>query len=226
VSNVVGVQIQRRIARFYSRLKHDPYHCYRSWEHCYWHFRDGASIKTRQQVDLAALHLAFYLASWGMYRGSSFLLWKDYTIHRPAVLVLLRREFVPLWNLNVARLDDSGISLILALADALKAEYEKNASVDGESRKPSNILITKILLGTVGCTPACDRYFVSGLKKTGLRNRRFGRKFLINARDFYLKHKVEFDRAQRRISKKAGFRYPIMKLVDMYFWELGFQAKM
>jgi hypothetical protein len=29
--------------------------------------------------------MAFYLASWGMYRGSSFLLWKDYLIHQEVV---------------------------------------------------------------------------------------------------------------------------------------------
>jgi hypothetical protein len=34
---------------------------------------------------------------------------------------------------------------------------------------PSDTLITKFLLGTVGCTPACDRYFILGFRRAGLR---------------------------------------------------------
>lgn len=32
-------------------------------------------------LDYLSLQLAFYLASWGMYRGSSFLLQKYYRVH-------------------------------------------------------------------------------------------------------------------------------------------------
>ena len=49
----------------------------RSWEHCYRVFRD-ARTDPSPDYDHLSLHLAFYLASWGMYRGSSFLLQKDY----------------------------------------------------------------------------------------------------------------------------------------------------
>lgn len=68
---------------FYNDLKVDENGRYRSWEHCYSHF-----IKARgsQEIDYdyLSLQLAFYLASWGMYRGSSFLLQKDYKVHIPA----------------------------------------------------------------------------------------------------------------------------------------------
>ena len=48
-------------------------------------------------VDYLTLQLAFYLASWGMYRGSSELLQKDYLIHEPIVEIIrsnsaLRKE--------------------------------------------------------------------------------------------------------------------------------------
>ncbi len=33
-------------------------------------------------ADQACLQLAFYLARWGMLRGSSFLLFKDYKVHQ------------------------------------------------------------------------------------------------------------------------------------------------
>lgn len=54
---------------FYNDLKADENGRYRSWEHCYSHF-----IKARESkevdYDYLSLQLAFYLASWGMYRGS------------------------------------------------------------------------------------------------------------------------------------------------------------
>lgn len=34
-----------------------------------------------KDLELLSLHLGFYLASWGMYRGSSGLLQKDFLIH-------------------------------------------------------------------------------------------------------------------------------------------------
>jgi hypothetical protein len=32
---------------------------------------------------------------------------------------------------------------------------------------PTDTLITKIMLGTVACSPACDRYFIAGFKAEG-----------------------------------------------------------
>ena len=76
---------------FYNDLKVDENGRYRSWEHCYSHF-----IKARgsQEIDYdyLSLQLAFYLASWGMYRGSSFLLQKDYKVHIPVVKELLNEK--------------------------------------------------------------------------------------------------------------------------------------
>ncbi len=47
---------------------------YKSWEHCYSYFAMHRNQPLGDEhIDLLCLHLAFYLASWGMYRGSSFL---------------------------------------------------------------------------------------------------------------------------------------------------------
>ena len=50
------------------------YHRGKSWEHCYTFFRKYKTLRNdKLLVDYAALHLGFFLASWGMLRGSSFL---------------------------------------------------------------------------------------------------------------------------------------------------------
>lgn len=64
----------------------------RSWEHCYRVFRD-ARTDPSPDYDYLSLHLAFYLASWGMYRGSSFLLQKDYKVLSPIVEEILKPEY-------------------------------------------------------------------------------------------------------------------------------------
>jgi len=69
--------IKESILLFYKEILDDQYHRYRSWEHCYSCFQRLQSSKSEENVDTATLHLAFYLASWGMYRGSSQLLQKD-----------------------------------------------------------------------------------------------------------------------------------------------------
>jgi len=50
-------------------------------------------LRERRDPDGSALQLAFYLASWGMYRGSAFLLQKDCRIHRLAVREVLRPRY-------------------------------------------------------------------------------------------------------------------------------------
>ena len=59
---------------------------YKSWEYCY-HSFISARNSSSPDYDILSLHLAFYLASWGMYRGSSFLLQKDYKIHTPILFL-------------------------------------------------------------------------------------------------------------------------------------------
>ena len=51
--------------------------------------------------DYLSLHLAFYLASWGMYRGSSFLLQKDYKVLVPIVEEVLKPEYDCLFGVAV-----------------------------------------------------------------------------------------------------------------------------
>ena len=57
-----------------------PNHRFKSWEHNYRIFCEERE-KTNPDIDKLSIHLSFYLASWGMYRGSSFLLQKDEDHH-------------------------------------------------------------------------------------------------------------------------------------------------
>ena len=53
---------------FYNEINKDTHGRYRSWEYCYYTFYKARTAQT-VDVDYLSLQLAFYLASWGMYRG-------------------------------------------------------------------------------------------------------------------------------------------------------------
>ena len=216
--------VTNQILAFYRQRAGDPHHRYRSWEHCFQHFQQRLLFSSPQQIETATLHLASYLASWGMYRGSSFLLRRDYSIHLDAVATLLRPEYEWLWcaTFDDADDDENTARLICSLSGALKAAYRQHiADENARRRNPTDTLITKILLGTVGCTPACDRYFIKGFRHRGLPYSQFNSSFLRQVFRFYRDHADELKDSQAAIVQQGGIRYPMMKLIDMYFWEIG-----
>lgn len=109
----------------------------------------------------------------------------------------------------------------------IKEWYRVNIkTVNGESKtvNVTDTLVTKIILGTLGCIPAYDRYFIDGMRKSGISYSKLSKSNLKSIAEYYKKHQTEFDRAQQVIYEKSNIHYPAMKLVDMYFWEIGFQA--
>lgn len=211
--------IQSRILRFYQQLESDKNHRYMSWEHCFKYFS-----QTNPNEEMACLYLAFYLASWGMYRGSSFLLWKDYLVHREVVKRLLSSTH--LRSVDFSQECSAEIDQIFEWSDWIRNWYEEHIrEVNGKSRKihVTDTLTTKILLGTLGCIPAYDRYFIGGLRAEKLSYSRISKPHFRSLVEFYKHNKGDFDSAQVEIKKKSGVYYPAMKLVDMYFWQIGFE---
>jgi len=219
--------VKENILLFYEEIEDDPYHRYRSWEHCYACFQRLQSSQSEETIDVATLRLAFYLASWGMYRGSSQLLQKDYRIHTRIVLELLETKYSQLWRLDFDSIADTApeISLVIQLAKRLGRVYAELGV------SPTDTLVTKVLLGTFGCIPAYDTLFIRGVThwNRALLSQcqpKFPARFGINSYrgliDFYREHKDEIKEAQTHISK-YGIEYPVMKLADMYFWNLGYQ---
>ena len=97
----------KKTGEFYEELKVQDRHRYRSWEHCYAQFYETRQNPEKANVDNLSLHLAFYLASWGMYRGSSFLLQYDYTIHTSVVKEILKPEYNKLFGICLLYTSDA-----------------------------------------------------------------------------------------------------------------------
>ena len=217
--------LRSAVLKFFDQVRNDPNHRYRSWEHCFRYFQRFRKKSKTFDLDTAALHLGFYLASWGMYRGSTFLLWKDYKIHAPAVSVLIDPEYGALWETNaIPHRIDERITLVVKLSTAIANSYQQNIRfVRGKQRQvaPTNTQITKTLLGTLACAPACDRYFRDGFRTAGLKYSENTTKFLRRVYKFIIENKNELRAVQQTVNERSPTLYPTMKIVDMYFWQIG-----
>ena len=211
--------ISEQILKYYNLIDGDENHRYKSWEHCYKYFtQEKADIN----INTACLHMAFYLSSWGMYRGSSFLLWKDYLIHKGIVEYLLYNKH--LQKIDFTNITELEIKEILDIIDCVKNWYqEKIKFVNGERQevKVTDTLATKIILGTLGCVPAYDTYFIKGIRNQSLTYSGIKFKNLSDVVDFYKNNENNFECVRKKILKKSDVDYPPMKLIDMYFWEIG-----
>ena len=87
----------------YDSMEGDPHHRYLSWEYCHEAFRLNRRPQIDATIDYLCLHLAWYLASWGMLRNS-FLMQKDYKIHADVVRLIYQPEWDDLWDLSPEKL--------------------------------------------------------------------------------------------------------------------------
>lgn len=209
------------IRAYHGDLLGDPHHRYRSWEHCYSYFRQTNPRELAAQKEVAALQLGFYLASWGMYRGSSFLLRHAYTVHVPVIDLLTDAHFSPLWvnEFGAVSEDRSLIPVVLEAFYAIREVYQPFQR-NQESGQATDTLVTKVILGTLGCLPACDDYFRKGFKSR-YQYSYVNRPFIERILEFTVENLTDIRAEQERIKNASGIYYPLMKLVDMYFFQLG-----
>jgi hypothetical protein len=192
---------------------------YASFDYCFNHFqhaRDAGEtdrLADEDRVLVSCLQLGFYLASWGMMRGSGDLLPRSV---RELVTVVeqIAAESVSTWGLDADNLTDN--------ADEVLAVSHRIG--DSFSFRPTDTLVTKTMLGVFGCVPAFDRYFRIGfgchtLCKSALK--RIGK--------FYDDNQIALD-AQKVLTldfvtgEDTNRRYSKAKIIDMVFFQEGLNA--
>ncbi|WP_118788757.1 hypothetical protein [Haemophilus haemolyticus] len=223
----------KKTGEFYEELKGQDRHRYLSWEHCYTQFYEARQNPEKANVDNLSLHLAFYLASWGMYRGSSFLLQYDYTIHYSVVKEILKKEYDKLLGIECKELNSEQTLLLLKKLNSEISSIYKHfrSNIGGEDIKQdiSKTLVTKVLLGALGCVPAYDRFFVDAVKKNEVTTGNYNIASLQKLIKFYEEHQERLEELRSKFlienefnEDKKTLLYPQMKVLDMGFWKIGF----
>lgn len=203
----------------------DPNGRYASFDYCFNHFQSFresghlAALAEGPHLVESCLHLGFFLASWGMLRGSTRLLWKSARFLGDVVRVIAETP-VDVWEIDAHRYDDDSIDELVRLGDRIRGAVRDK---DDPTDRPSDILVTKIMLGVFGSTPAFDTTFV-----LGSRLRTFGPPALRDLSTFYEAKKDAIESVRKKLStfdfltgEPTGRPYTRAKVIDMVFWVEG-----
>ena len=138
-----------------------------SFDYCYNYFQSFrkdnkiSEIASDENLEMSCLQIGFYLASWGMLRGSSFLAQKS-VAHYGDLIRLIAITTPDFWEIDVARYKDEGvISSLLCFEKKIRDSIPEGT---GKKRIASETLTTKIMLGIFGNIPAFDSYFLKGFE--------------------------------------------------------------
>lgn len=208
------------IARFQSI--NNPKERYASFDYCYHYFRTSSPSNLLSDMEKSCLVIGFYLASWGMFRGSSFLLKKSVKYYEPLV------EYIAdinkgVWEIDVDSYTKENMDIILDVYNQIKTLMIKNRNAD-------LVLVTKIMLGVFANIPAFDTYFCNTFR--GIFDdcgfRRVNEKSLGCIKLFYEYNKAEIDELSSKTfvkefatGKASQFTYTKAKIIDMYGFSKG-----
>ncbi len=216
-----------------NEMKRNDHHRDKSWEHCYLAFaKYQGSCKELNDCEMESLclHLAFYLASFRMYRASSFLFHLDYKVHTNAVHEILKPEYEKLWAVTCKDYLDNETLLrdLFLLTEKLREIYANvRAKAEGDklTKSPiSDILLTKILMGTLGCTPAYDKFFRKCARNTlELKSANYKKDSFEHILKYYDDNCSNFEALGRDVSYCMKMDYPQMRILDMCFCTTGYQ---
>lgn len=212
--------IDSKVKQF--KRKFNAEHRYASFDYCFNYFQTTNDLN--KDAEKSCLVLGFYLASWGMFRGSSFLLQKSVK-HFKSTIEYIASLDKSAWEIDVDTYNEKNIITIIDIYKEIKERLIPTGIAD-------ITLTTKIMLGVFGFVPAFDNYFCETFRiihkgKCGFR--KVNHKSLILISDFYHSNKKAIDQLSTqthtidfKTGKKTKLKYPKAKIIDMY----GFTARL
>lgn len=198
-----------------------------SFDYCFNYFHSFyeqdklPALLTPAHLQEACLHLAAYLASWGMYRGKSMLLQRSLRQYIPLVNVIVDADS-RVWSVDMDGNSKENFDLLRELEQKIHVALKKDSPAT-----PTLTLTTKVMLGVFGNIPAIDTFVYNGLHDVqGIRADKMDEKTWQALVNFYETHKTVFDAYTVRTvdfdAKTPTHRvYPKAKLVDMALFMLG-----
>ncbi|MDP0343862.1 hypothetical protein Q7Z35_05915 [Glaesserella parasuis] len=212
--------ISRVIKQFDDESK-DIKHRYYSFDFCYAHFRHSKETG-HMDIEKSCFVLWSYLASWGMLRGSSFLMQRN-----PAYLTELVKWIYEqpqaTWLIDVEDYPNK-------TKEVLSLYIQVKSHLIGEKKHQAVTLVTKVLLGVFAIIPAYDRFFKDTFSEIAGEECGFStpnETSLNIIAQFYQENKEEIDTLSKSHQildfdgKPTNYRYSKAKIIDMYGFQIG-----
>ena len=212
---------------FVGKYKGDVNGRYKSYDHCRKCFLDNKDNPA--MYDLITLYLYAYLASWGMLRNS-FLLQKDYLFNKPVVKILCEKKYSKLVDFDpFDSKAKTNLNLIMELKEEIRNCYIGKTFSSPKTRDTITInnvtdtLVSKIILGTLGCVPAYDKFLVNGLRKNNIVGT-FNLDSLNGIINCVKSDQDYINNVCNNLNKSNNYKnlYTPMKIIVANFWELGY----
>ena len=192
-----------------------------SWDFCFEHFSDVERVRRDRQA--SCMQLGYYLASWGMLRGSSYLFKNTNARHYFQALDVIERYTPEMDGLAPAHFCTQGSQELLVSA------YQELAAALLPKGGRRITLVTKTMMGVWGVFPSLDSYFMQtfGAIAQERNKARVFSKFGVNTveliGEFYATHKQEIESlasAYQTVDFDSGLpsgrNIPAAKVIDIY----------
>ena len=164
-------------------------------------------------TDQKAKDLFIYLANWGMVARGSFLMKHTWRILKSVIEILQKSEYKELRNPEIETIEKN-IDLIIQLRD----EIGKSLKTYHENKTVSYTLISKILLGTLGCIVAYDRNVKQTLSESEIAFPYFNKKSISALCEYYIQNKTDFENLRKKVENLTNKECPPFKLLDLVLW--------
>lgn len=195
-----------------------------SYDHCFNYFADTNDLEDDFEKSCAVL--GFYLASWGMYRGSTYLQQHTNSSHLIPTIRQIQNLRPALAGIDLNNYSEKNIELVLSAYGAIKDALQ--------IRQRSQVtIVTKVMVAAFGCIPAFDRNFSQGFRRAlqphgRLPHGRVDSDVLRMLAAFYRANRDDIEKLHHEsrtvvfgTDTVTGYRLSRAKIVDMYFYELG-----
>lgn len=147
-------------------------------------------------------------------------------MHIPVVKELLKVKYKPLVGIACEDLKYTRNQKLLKDINVYLVEYydiiRKSVKEHEVKKQLSDTLITKILIDTLGCVSAYARCFFAGIKAQGVEIGNYNINSILKLVNFYEKNAYRLQPV-RKWMLIYDLLYPQMKMLDIRFWQIGFE---
>lgn len=198
-----------------------------SYDYCYNYFYEFykenrvEEIWDNNNLITSCLHLWFYLASWWMLRWSSPLLQKNIRFFETLIKnVIAKDKYKHCWGIDLDSYNDNNINKLIELKEAIISTFHNYYNTDWKEYKPTDTLITKIMLWVHWNVPALDENFVKWLRVGNTLNKNtlkaLGKIYEDNKKLINWRKEFTLD---IKTWNKTKNKYTKAKILDMYWFK-------